>query len=244
MVSLGQKGGNHSLEEGARSYEGTHRTKRMVIKSTVLFFVPEEAEVLLHLVTEHTCWRGESNSSERPVGPGAPGGCPRGCCVPAVPAEGQGRRPWRGRGSAGPAVPAGSHSPTAAPWPRSGGALPVEAVEPLRAPTSPLRRRQTPGTPLPGGGELRAGILCSHQAPSSRRPPVSPWSSCASTVSTCRVSVPATPGFLLCVPTYGRSGTRLSSQLRPPSAGEPSSLGSLRQPLPPCSPHQVALSWA
>ena len=29
-----------------------------------------------------------------------------------------------------------------------------------------------------------------------------------------------------------------------PSAGEPSSLSSLRQPLPPCSPHQVALSSA
>ena len=186
----------------------------------------------------------ESNSSERLAGPGAPGGCPRGCCVPAVPAEGQGRRPWRGRGSAGPAVPAGSHSPTAAPWPRSGGALPVEAVEPLRAPTSPLRRRQTPGTPLPGGGELRAGILCSHQAPSSRRPPVSPRTPCALTATTCGVSVPSVLGFLLHVPTYGRSGTRLSSQLRPPSAGEPSSLGSLRQPLPPCSPHQVALSSA
>ena len=158
----------------------------------------------------------ESNSSERLAGPGAPGGCPRGCCVPAVPAEGQGRRPWRGRGSAGPAVPAGSHSPTAAPWPRSGGALPVEAVEPLRAPTSPLRRRQTPGTPLPGGRELRAGILCSHQAPSSRRPPVSPRTSCASTVSTRRVSVPATPGFLLRVPTYGRSGTRLELAAQAP----------------------------
>ena len=207
-------------------------------------FVPNYTKVNVHSATEHACWRGESNSSERLAGPGAPGGCPRGCCVPAVPAEGQGRRPWRGRGSAGPAVPAGSHSPTAAPWPRSRGALPAAAGEPLRAPTSPLRRRQTPGTPLPGGGELRAGILCSHQAPSSRRPPVSPRTSCASTVSTRRVSVPATPGFLLCVPTYGRSGTRLSSQLRPPSAGEPSSLGSLRQPLPPCSPHQVALSLA
>ena len=103
------------MEEGARSYEGTHRTKRMVIKSTVLFFVPEEAQVLLHLVTEHTCWRGESNSSERLAGPGAPGGCPRGCSVPAVPAEGQGRRPWRGESTAGPVVPASSHNPATAP---------------------------------------------------------------------------------------------------------------------------------
>ena len=207
-------------------------------------FVPNYTKVSVHSATEHACWRGESNSSERLVGPGAPRGCPRGCCVPAVPAEGQGRRPWRGRGSAGPAVPAGSHSPTAAPWPRSRGALPAAAGEPLRAPTSLVRRRQTPSTPLPGGRELRAGILCSHQAPSSRRPPVSPRTPCALTATTCGVSVPSVLGFLLHVPTYGRSGTRLSSQLRPPSAGEPSSLGSLRQPLPPCSPHQVALSSA
>ena len=244
MVLLMPKGGNHWLEEAGRSLKGTHHTKCMETHPIHLISLAEDRWVVIHSATEHTCWRGESNSSERLAGPGAPGGCPRGCSVPAVPAEGQGRRPWGGRGSAGPAVPAGSHSPTAAPWPRSGGALPVEAVEPLRAPTSPLRRRQTPGTPLPGGGELRAGILCSHQAPSSWRPPVSPRTSCASTVSTRRVSVPATPGFLLRVPTYGRSGTRLSSQLRPPSAGEPSSLGSLRQPLPPCSPHQVALSSA
>ena len=170
--------------------------------------------------------------------------CPRGCSVLAVPAEGQGRRPWRGRGSAGPTVPAGSHSPTAAPWPRSRGALPAAAGEPLRAPTSPLCRRQTPSTPLPSGRELRAGILGSHQAPSRQQPPVSPRTPCALTATTCGVSVPSVLGFLLHVPTYGRSGTRLSSQLRPPSAGEPSSLGSLRQPLPPCSPHQVALSSA
>ena len=196
MVLLMPKGGNHWLEEAGRSLKGTHHTKCMETHPIHLISLAEDRWVVIHSATEHACWRGESNSSERLVGPGAPRGCPRGCFVPAVPAEGQGRRPWRGRGSAGPAVPAGSHSPTAAPWPRSRGALPTAAGEPLRAPTSPLRRRQTPGTPLPGGRELRAGILCSHLAPPSGRSSPSFWTWYTSTLSAwspCPVSAGLSP---------------------------------------------------
>ena len=59
MISLGQKDGNHWLEEAGRSHEGTHRTKLMEIESTELFFVPKDARVLIHSATEHACWRGE-----------------------------------------------------------------------------------------------------------------------------------------------------------------------------------------
>lgn len=74
MISLGQKDGNHWLEEAGRSHEGTHRTKLMEIESTELFFVPKDARVLIHSATEHACWRGESNSSERTL----PGQVPQG----------------------------------------------------------------------------------------------------------------------------------------------------------------------
>ena len=39
-------------------------------------FVPNYTKVSVHSATEHACWRGESNSSERLVGLGAPGAVP------------------------------------------------------------------------------------------------------------------------------------------------------------------------
>ena len=72
MTLLGQKGGNHSLDEDGSSHEGTHHTKSMEAEPKFLMFVPIYAQVLLHLTTEHTCWRGERNSSEHLAGPGAP----------------------------------------------------------------------------------------------------------------------------------------------------------------------------
>ena len=92
MLLLGQNGGNHWLEEGVRNRVGTHRTKSMEVESTVLYSVPKDARILIHSATQHTCWKGENNSSERLAGPGVPRGCLRGCSVPAVPAEGQGQR--------------------------------------------------------------------------------------------------------------------------------------------------------
>lgn len=50
------------------------------------------------------------------AGPGVPEGLsPRACSVPAMLADGQGQRLWRGRGPAGTRVPAGTHSPTWVP---------------------------------------------------------------------------------------------------------------------------------
>ena len=70
---------------------------------------------------------------------------------------------------------------------------PAAAGEPLPAPSFPLSRWQTPSTPLPGGGELRAGILCSHLAPRSRGTSASYWTCCASAVSTWRVPALSAP---------------------------------------------------
>lgn len=51
------------------------------------------------------------------------------------------------------------------PWPRSRGVLTAVAGESQPSPAYPLSHRQSPSTPLPGSGELRAGILGSHLAP-------------------------------------------------------------------------------
>ena len=83
----------------------------------------------------------------------------------------------------------------------------------LCAPPPSFSATGRPPAPLcPAAGSC---MQISHLAPSSRRPPVSPRTPCALTETTCRVSVPAVLGSVLHVPTYGRSGTRLSSQLRP-----------------------------
>ena len=165
MVLLMKKGGNHWLEEAGRSLKGTHHTKCMETHPIHLISLAEDRWVVIHSATEYACWRGESNSSEHLAGPGAPGGCPRGCCVPAVPAEGQGRRPWRGRGSAGPAVPAGSHSPTVAPWPRSRGALPMAPEESLRAPASLSTAGRPPAPLCPAAGSCVQGYLALTRLP-------------------------------------------------------------------------------
>ena len=222
---LGQKGSNGCLEEGVRSHVGTHRTKLVEIESTILCFAPKSARILNHMAAEHACWRGESNSSERLAGPGAPGGSHRGCLCRPCQLRGRARDCGEEGALQAQRCQQAATAQPRPPWPRSRGAL--------RAPASPLCRRQNPSTPLPGDGELRAGILCSHLAPSSRQPPVSPCTPCALTATTCRVSVPSVLGFVLRVPTYGRSRTRLSSQLRPLGAGESSSLSSLRQPFLP-----------
>ena len=76
------------------------------------------------------------------------GAVPRACSGPAVPAEGQG---WGGGGEggiAGPPVPAGSHGPSCAPWPRSRRALPArgtgELLPPPFLPSQPQADPQQP----------------------------------------------------------------------------------------------------
>ena len=134
--------------------------------------------------------RAKASSSEHLAGPGVPEGGPQGraLCLPCWPRGNAG-----GGGIAGPTVAAGSHSPGWAPCRGAEERCPAAAGGPLPAPSFPLSRWQTPSTPLPGDGALRAGILCSHLAPWSRGPSASYWTCCASTVSTWRVPALSAP---------------------------------------------------
>ena len=168
---------------------GTHHTKLMEMESIALYFVAKDARVLIHSATEHACWRGENYSSERLVGPAAPGGCP---ACPRLPSP------------------------------------------PLADPQHPSARRR--------GAACRDTLL----SPGS----LEPAASCvpAHTVridgnhlqSVCPISAGLRPPR----DNLGEKRDEAECSAPAPSAGEPSSLGSLRQPLPPCSPHQVALSSA
>ena len=163
------------MEEGGRRREGTHHTKCMEAHPIHLVFLAEDGFLVIRSATQHACWRGERSTVSALRGQVPPGAVPGAAlCRPCQLRGRAGGRGGQGALQAQQCQQAAAAQPWP-PWPRSTRAL--------RAPASPLRRRQTPSTPLPGGGELRAGILCSHPARSSRRPPASPRTSCASTVS-------------------------------------------------------------
>ena len=169
------------------------------------------------------------------------------CSVPAVPAHGQGRRPWRGESTAGAAAPASSHSPATAPPAKEQGGPARGGWGALACPCFHSPSQADPQNPSaqPWVAACRDNLLSpgSHELAGFFVPMdmhVNGEHSQSLCPSSTGLSPPHAP-----VPTYGRSRVRVILQLRPTSTGAPSStLGSLRQPLPPCSPSQVRLSSA